>query len=79
MVGKTGQAGEIQGFDGRGVFVPEGMEAWQIMAGARALERRHDVTPYISRCMVRDVLDAIRAERRKRDGRMKQAKDNRLP
>ena len=59
MVDWMRQAGDKVSFQGRGVPVPKGVEAWQIMAGARALEKRHDVAPYISRMMVCDVLAAI--------------------
>lgn len=49
----------VGSFEGRGVYVPEGMSAAEIMIGAAALERKFDVAPYISREMVRAVLAAI--------------------
>lgn len=49
----------IQAFEGRGVFVPFGMSAEEIMLGAKALEDRFDVPPYLSRAMVREVLSAV--------------------
>lgn len=55
-----GESGTIQGFAGRGVFVPEGLTAEEIMAGAAVLERRFDIAPYISRVIVCDILLAIK-------------------
>jgi hypothetical protein len=42
---------------GRGVYVPEGMTAAQIMMCAELLERDFAVAPFISRQMVRAVLE----------------------
>ena len=51
--------GTIEGYQDRGVFAPEGVNAAQIMEGAWALERQFDVAPYISRLMAIAVLKAI--------------------
>lgn len=53
-------AAKIENYAGRGVYVPEGMNAAEIMAGARVLESRFDVPPFLSRSMVREVLAALR-------------------
>lgn len=53
----------IQGFEGRGVLVPRGLSARDIMVGARVLEREFEVVPYTSRSMVRAVLLAIASDR----------------
>lgn len=56
------QAGEEpQSYGLRGVYVPRGMTADEIMIGAEVLERAFDVEPYTSRSMVRAVLAAIRS------------------
>ena len=52
------QAGTGQIYEGRGVWVPPGMTAAQIMEGAWTLEREFDVAPYISRLMAGAVLRA---------------------
>lgn len=65
-----GQAGDSENYncpkgyrlgahDGRGVLVPDGMEASWIIEGGRVLEDKFDIPPYESRDMVRDVLRAI--------------------
>jgi hypothetical protein len=53
------QAGKIEAYGDRGVWVPNGMTARAIMVGAAVLEREFDVPPYESRDMVRSVLSAI--------------------
>jgi hypothetical protein len=55
------QAGTIEGYEGRGVWVPDGLSARDIMEGAKVLERDFDVAPYTSRSMVRQVLLAMRS------------------
>lgn len=59
---RNGQAdaAETQVYEGRGVYVPDGMTAREIVEGARVLERSFGVPPYISRMMVREVLVAMR-------------------
>ena len=52
------QAGAIESYKGRGVWVPRGLTAAQIMEGAWALERQFEVAPFISRAMVVAVLEA---------------------
>jgi len=52
------QPGTGQVYKGRGVWVPEGLTAAQIMEGAWALERQFDVAPFISRLMAAAVLEA---------------------
>lgn len=37
------QASTVEGYEGRGVWVPEGLSARDIMEGAKALEREFDV------------------------------------
>lgn len=54
-----GQAGAIEEYKGRGVWVPHGLKACWIMEGAAVLENHHEITPFISRAMVRDVLLAV--------------------
>jgi hypothetical protein len=46
-------------YNGRGVFVPPGMEAAWVMEGASVLERNFGAAPFISRQMVRAVLEAV--------------------
>ena len=60
--------GTIARYRGRGVFVPPGMTAAEIMIGARVLEERWDIQHYQARDMVRDVLEAIRSACREVDG-----------
>lgn len=50
-----------QAYGDRGVYVPDGMSALEIMEGAAALEREYEVAPYTARSMVRSVLRAIKA------------------
>jgi hypothetical protein len=65
---KTIGVGKIDGYGGRGVFVPPGMTAAEIMIGARVLTERWDVQHYEARSMVRDVLEAIRSAPSEEDG-----------
>ena len=60
QTGLVRQAGTIESYNGRGVWVPQGMTAGQIMAGADVLEQTYDVAPYTSRNMVIAILEAIR-------------------
>ena len=61
--GSGRQAGaSLGGYKGRGVYVPDGMSASEIMAGALALEREFDVAPFVSRLMARRVLQAAQDE-----------------
>lgn len=53
------QAGKIEAYGNRGVWVPNGMTAHEIMTGAAILEREFDIPPYESRDMVRAVLSAL--------------------
>lgn len=56
---KAGQAGTIETYQGRGVWVPEGLTARDIMEGAKVLERDYDIAPFTSREMVCQVLFAL--------------------
>ena len=56
---KSGQAGTIEGYGKRGVWVPDGMSARDIMEGAHVLEDMFDVPPYESREMMRAILAVI--------------------
>ena len=49
---------ELQEHEGRGVYVPSGMTAAQIMTGARILERDFGIAPYTSREIMRALLSA---------------------
>lgn len=51
--------GAIEGYQGRGVWVPHGQSAAWIMEGARVLENKWEVAPYISRMMVSAVLETV--------------------
>ena len=53
------QAGKNETYGGHGVWVPHGLKASWIMEGAFALEKHHEIAPFISRAMVRDVLNAV--------------------
>lgn len=53
------QAGTIEGYEGRGVWVPEGMNAHDIMEGAKALQSQFEVAPYTACEMARVVLLAV--------------------
>jgi hypothetical protein len=66
----VGQAGEtilpLEGgvygeYEGRGVWVTDGLTAAEIMEGAKVLQSEFEVAPYISRMMARAVLYAARA------------------
>jgi hypothetical protein len=59
MEHESRQAGTIKGYEGRGVWVPDGLSAADIMVGADTLERIFEIPPYRSRDMVREVLTAI--------------------
>jgi hypothetical protein len=56
---QPGQAGAVGEHKGRGVWVPDGLDASWIMEGAAVLESRHEIAPFISRSMMRDVLQAV--------------------
>ncbi len=51
---------EIETYEGRGVWVPPGMTAHEIMIGAAVLVEKFGVEHYEARSMVRWVLEAIR-------------------
>ena len=53
------QAGTIEVYGDRGVWVPSGLSSRDIMEGAKVLVRDFDVSPYTARNMVRVVLLAI--------------------
>jgi hypothetical protein len=55
------QAGKIEAYGSRGVWVPDGMTAHEIMVGSAILEREFDVPPYSARAMMRAILPAIRS------------------
>lgn len=55
------QAGVIESYEGRGVWVPDGLNARDIMEVAGVLEHDFDVTPYISRVMACQVLLRIKS------------------
>ena len=59
-ISSLGQAGAIQEYNGRAVFVPHGMTAAEIMEAAGVLEREFEVEPYLSRHMAVAVLTAAR-------------------
>ena len=59
MVDDLRQAGAVQEYKGRGVWVPHGQRASWIMEGAAVLERNFDVPTYAARAMVRDLLEVI--------------------
>jgi hypothetical protein len=59
------QAGTCEVYDGRGVWVPHGLSASDIMKGARVLEEQFDVAPYVSRAMVCAVLEALSQRERR--------------
>ncbi len=59
MVCKPGQVGAIEGYKGRGVYVPHGLKASWIMEGAWLLEREFEVVPYTSREMVISLLEEL--------------------
>jgi hypothetical protein len=54
------QGGSVESYGDRGLWVPDGMTAHEIMVGAEVLERHFGVEHYEARSMVRRVLDAIR-------------------
>ena len=54
------QAGTIETYKGRGVWVPRGFTAAEIMEAAWVLERRFDVAPFVSRLMAEAALTAAR-------------------
>ena len=56
-------AGHVESFRQRGVWVPDGMTAEEIMVGAAVLEEKYEVEHYTARSMVRLVLEAIRRGR----------------
>jgi hypothetical protein len=53
--------GAPEAFGLRGVWVPAGMTAREIIEGARVLSEQFGVEHYEARSMVRTVLEAIRA------------------
>lgn len=53
-------AGTIERYKGRGVFVPKGLSVEEIMIGAEALEEQFDVAPYTSRDFAISVLLAVK-------------------
>jgi hypothetical protein len=54
-------SGSIECYGERGVWVPDGVTAHEIMVGAAVLEQAYEVDHYTARSMVRRVLEAIRA------------------
>ena len=55
------QAGKIENYEGRGVWVPDGLNASGIMEGAKALERQFGIAPYTARDMAIAVLLAVQS------------------
>lgn len=53
-------AGHAESFGQRGVWVPPGLTAREIMVGAAVLESKFGIEHYEARSMVRWVLQAIR-------------------
>ena len=51
--------GRIESYGERGVWVPEGLTARQIMHGAAVLEHRFEVDHYLACSMVTAVLEAL--------------------
>jgi hypothetical protein len=61
LAGRPSSEGAVKAFGSRGVWVPKGMAAAEIMAGAAALQKRFKVDHYEARSMARAVLEAARA------------------
>ncbi len=53
-------AARTQNYEGRGVYVPDGMSADEIMHAADVLEREFEIEPYTSRAMARAVLQTLK-------------------
>jgi hypothetical protein len=53
------KGGSVQAVGLRGVWVPDGMTAEMIMAGAKVLEDQFGIAPYTSRSMVRAAWRAM--------------------
>lgn len=68
-IGKPGQAGDpipsnggsVEVYGGRGIWVPEGMTAAEIVLGGRAVEDRYDLDKFTARSIVMTVLETVRA------------------
>lgn len=60
--GQQASAGTIEGFEGRGVWVPYGLTARDIMVGAAAIEALGEA-PYTARAYATAVLTALREDR----------------
>ena len=54
------ETGRIEAYGERGVWVPDGMTAAEIMIGAKAVSRAFDIDDFQARSIVRVVLEAIR-------------------
>lgn len=54
------QAGTIESYEGRGVWVPEGLTAREVMVGAAILEKELDAPPYSARVVASMLLEAVR-------------------
>lgn len=57
----TRQASTIDVYKNRGVWVPEGMTAAEMMESSRVLEREFHIAPYTSGAMVIAVLQKVRS------------------
>lgn len=62
MAGARKLGTRTEGYGDRGVFVPDGMTAAEIMLGAAAIESRFGLDHYEARSIVRVVLAALRAD-----------------
>jgi hypothetical protein len=60
---RPGQAGDVGVYGKRGVYVPDGMTAAEIMIGASAIEKKFGIEHYEARSIVRDVIAAIKTLR----------------
>lgn len=60
------QAGTIESYEGRGVWVPEGLTARDIREGAKLLESQFDVAPFVSDAMACAVLERARPSEKHR-------------
>ena len=55
--------GRLEVYEGRGIWVPNGMTADEIAEGARALSERFHVDKHTARMMAVTLLEAIRSDR----------------
>jgi hypothetical protein len=65
--GLANSLAEFQSFEGRGVYVPAGLTATDIVAASRALERNFEIAPYLSHAIAIEVLQAVKARQAARE------------